>query len=84
MTFCSPNAQPCVVHCFWARQDSSQFWHLLDKNLYLSLTEIQNWESLVISEELLNMPKKGFEMKTETWVFKIRLDELATYRLFPV
>lgn len=84
MTFCSPSAQLDAVHCFWARWDSSQFWHLLDENLYLSLTEIQAWKSLLISEELLNMPKKGFEMKTETRVFKIRLNELATYRLFPV
>lgn len=46
------------------------------QGIYLSLTEIKTWESLVFSEELLNMPEKGFEMKVETQVFKIRLDEL--------
>lgn len=46
------------------------------QGIYLSLTEIKAWESLVFSEELLNMPEKGFEMKVETQVFKIRLDEL--------
>jgi len=30
------------------------------------------------------MRKKDFETTIETRVFKVRLDELVTYRLFPV
>lgn len=49
---------------------------LAGQEIYLSLTKIKIWESFVFSEELWNMPKKGFEMKVETQVFKTRLDDL--------
>lgn len=70
------------MHHLLARWDLSQILALVRHESLSNLNRNSIPKKPSISEELLNMPMKGFKMETQA--VKIRHDDMSNYRLCPI